>query len=325
LFFFGTPSESHVVSMDGLILPHLLMKLLSIPRLLIAVAMLALGSTSYSALIFDYRFDETGNQANNTGGAPNPLTLYSSSGVQGDLHGLPGSGIGGQPGNRAFKTSATRLGGAGSDPASGGVGVMQGGTAFDGLASFTIQGWFNASVVGGSAGRLVERFKSADSSLSQYISFTLSSREAEKDGTLSLQIGSVTAASTRSALLGQKDTWTFFAVTYDYNATAGTSTVNFYVGSEASAVSLLVSRTISTGIINSNDGTASIYFGNNATFTRPFAGLMDNIRLYGAADHSGALTLSELETLRKADMIPEPGAVALVALGAVALLRFRKR
>ncbi len=302
------------------------MKLLSIPHLLIAVATLALSSTGYSSLIFDYRFNETGNQATNTGGASNPLTLYRSSGVQGDLHSSPGSGVGGQAGNRAFDNrSATRLGGAGSDPATGGVGVMQGGTSFDGLASFTIQGWFNASVVGGSAGRLMERFKSGDSSLSQYISFTLSSREAERDGTLSLQIGGVTATSTRSALLGQKDTWTFFAVTYDYNAIAGTSTVNFYVGSETSAVSLLVSRTISTGIINSNDGNASIYFGNNATFTRPFAGLMDNIRLYGAADHSGALTLSELETLRNADMIPEPGTVALVALGAVALLRFRKR
>lgn len=303
---------------------HLDMKLISIPRLLIAVATLAFSSTSYSSLIFDYRFNETGNYATDTSGTSSALTLYASSGVQGDLHSSAGSGVSHQPNDSAFDNrSAIRMGGSGSDGATGGTAVLQGATSFDGLSSFTIQGWFNASVAGGTAGRLMERFKSSDTS--QYISFTLSTRAAEKDGTLSLQIGSVTAASTRSTLLGQTDTWTFFAVTYDYNAVAGTSTVTFYVGSETSSVVQIGSQSISSGVIKSNDGNASIYFGNNSSFNRPFAGLMDDIRLYGATDHSGALTLSELENLRRADMIPEPGAVALVALGAVALLRFRKR
>ncbi|MEM6391883.1 MAG: PEP-CTERM sorting domain-containing protein [Planctomycetota bacterium] len=119
----------------------------------------------------------------------------------------------------------------------------------------------------------------------------------------------------------------FFAVTYD--STEATDNVDFYIGTDSSAVSL-----VSTGTIgNAWDGfgsSADISWGNRhaanngGAFINPFDGQMDDLRLYGAITGSrGALTLEQLEDVRQS-AIPEPGTLGLNLLGA-ALLAVRRR
>ena len=69
----------------------------------------------------------------------------------------------------------------------------------------------------------------------------------------------------------------------------------------------------SQGPLLQND--SNLYFGRHRTLGRYFLGELDDIRLY-----DGALSQSQVNAL----LIPEPATVALLAIGALTLLRRRK-
>jgi hypothetical protein len=76
------------------------------------------------------------------------------------------------------------------------------------------------------------------------------------------------------------------------------------------------------------NNTAGLTVGNYAdtSIQRPFDGLLDNMRIFGSTtDASGALSLAELETIRAADIIPEPGAVWLLLIGGLMAWRWSRR
>lgn len=118
------------------------------------------------------------------------------------------------------------------------------------------------------------------------------------------------------------DKWLFLAVTYD-SANAADN-VKFYSGSETTNVLLNDTLTsFTTGSIAISSSALEIGGTPASTGDRSPTALFNDVRIY-----SGALTLSELETLR-ADVVPvpEPSQYALLfgaaSLGAIALRRRR--
>ncbi len=251
-----------------------------------------------AALILDYNFNQTGTTATNNGtaGAAANLSLQNSSGTATDLHGASGSGVSGLAGDRAFDNSAsTGMGSAGT----GGRAVTAPVSLLNGLTSMTLAGWFNVPTAIGGNARLMDN-------LGTNLGFNL---YASGSGILSLQVNAGAATSTAS--YGATGSWVFFAVTYD--GTLSSNNALFYVGSTASAVSLVKTATLNQGAL----GTSGVNFGAGNMqngFARPVDGLMDNIQLYGANSGSGGvLTSSQLEVIR-AVAIPEPSSLALIGL-----------
>lgn len=239
-----------------------------------------------------------------------PVTFLNSSGVATDLHGGPGSGVSGQAGDFAFNnTDSTGMGTAGIGGRASAGDIDQ----VDGLSSFTLQGWIRTSVAGTVSGaRLIEKNQNTTAQIS------LQYNRSGTTGSLALTVGTPassasTAFSTGSASLGLLDSWIFFAVTYD--GTLATNNVNFYIGTTSAAVMQLgTSLTLDKGSLGAN--TAPFVIGNLGGNARPWDGFMDDVRVYGATSGSGGvLNLSQLEQIRSLDAVPEPHAVALIALG----------
>ncbi|XHR30936.1 MAG: LamG-like jellyroll fold domain-containing protein [Chthoniobacteraceae bacterium] len=248
--------------------------------------------------LFQYKFSETGSNVRNTGSALNgDLTLYNSSGAVADMHSGDAGGLTGLTGDRAFDgTSATGMGSSYIGPFA--QSSASASAAIDGLQSFTIQGWFNASEAIRNVARLVDLTNTGSG-------FYLSG--GGTPGTLSLGINN-TCYATSPASFSTVNTWVFFAVTYDASLSA--NNVNFYCGGlRTNAVQWVGASTISnTPVIV--DPRCGIGIGNTRGPIRPFHGKLDNVAIYGSRwDDRGARTLFELESSRLADIAAVPAAV----------------
>jgi hypothetical protein len=285
------------------------------------LAVLALVSTSSllnlqsQTLLLEYEFNDSGTTTTSTGSLPTVATMVNSGTTPTDLHGAAGSGVSGQSWDLAFNnTASTGMGSAGT-----GGGVSVGDLdAVDGLSSFTLQGWFNSSTAIGGVARLFEKNAGAGTS-----GFVL--RADTTAGQLVLQVDNI--AVTSSAAFGATNEWTFFAVSYD--GTLTTNNVNFYLGDTTDAVSLVGTYTLNSGVVNAN--SVPIVLGNNTSLTgftniRPYDGYLDNMRVYGETTGAGGvLTLSQLEAVRAADLVPEP-TVSMLLIGAgLVTVVFRRR
>lgn len=256
--------------------------------------------------LFQFDFNESGDQAFATGAKPVTATFVNSAGAPGDLHGEGGGGVSGKLHDRAFDNRAsTGMGNAGT----GGGLVVGDITSVDGLTSFTLQGWFKTDVAINGAGRVFEKNFGAGSS-----GFLL--RAGTSPGQLVLQVNSRAVGS--ASAYGATGRWTFFAVTYDALKTS--DNVRFFVGSDTTPVGSAGTYTLNGGsviantvipnqiplVVGNNSGTAG--FAND----RPFDGLLDNLRVFGAASGGrGILGLDALEQIRlcdlKGDELPAPG------------------
>ena len=279
------------------------------------------GLLSAQAQILEYKFNDSGTTSASTGSTTTAVSFLNSADTAADLHGGAGSGVSGLSGDKAFdNTASTGMGSAGiGGRATGGdIGTI------DSLTSFTLQGWLYipastpASISGA---RLFEKNQDANNQ------FSVQYHRTGTNGALSLSLGtpSLSAASAFSAgnaTFGTDAAWLFFAVTYD--GTVASNNVKFYYGTTGtSVVQLGTTQTLNGGTLGSNTG--SFIIGNLNGNSRPWDGLLDNMRVYGATSGSGgALSSSALETLRAADAIPEPQIVAVLALGVVFSV-FRRR
>jgi MYXO-CTERM domain-containing protein len=275
------------------------------------VAMLPLFSVSGApAPILEYRFNDTpGTTAASSGSSATGVGFLNSAGSSVNLY-VADQGVFGL-GDGAFNNSAsTAMGNAGTGGRATTGGAV---SAIDGLTSFTLQGWFKTA---GSTG--IGR----DAQLINFGSWNLRAQGDSVTGNLDLQVTGTsildaqsTGAFNTNGTYNQTQAWVFFAVTYD--GSLSSSNVNFYQGSQAGAVTLVSTRTLNAGPPVST--SASFGIGNVANdSTRPFDGFLDNIRVYGSkTDGTGVLTLSELETVRQFDLVPEPSAAGLAAAGLV--------
>lgn len=279
---------------------------------IVTLGLFAAGPSISSAQILEYKFNDTGTNSVSTGSTTNSVSFLDSAGAAANLHGGASSGVSGQTSDLAFdNTASTGMGTLGTGGRASGGNI----TTINGLSSFTMQGWFKTSTAGNVSGaRLLEKNQSSSAQ------FSLQYHRTGTNGGLSLTLGTptlsaTTAFSSNIATFGLLDTWVFFAVTYD--GTLATNNINFYYGTTTNSVALLSGSplTLNAGSLNAIN-TGSFTIGNLNGNNRPWDGYMDNVRIYGATSGSGGvLDLTQLEVIRNADAIPEPGTLALLAVG----------
>ncbi len=286
-------------------------------------AALALAAATASAApIVEFKFETNASTGTNTVGiryvkpandVSDPKQSAAGLGLTGDLVGSAGFGI-----DRAFQmtgktaTASDDLGegrvetanAAGNGPAD----VQE----LDNLTSFTVSLWHKAEeLVGG-------RFATDNA-------FEIIAGSTGKSG------GKFTAASDLStAGYTDKDKWYFYAATFD-----GAS-IKYYkgyrnnteaaVGTNAPSglanVFLVGSQTFTSSLSPGGNADNPLVIGNRQDNLRGIDGYIDNFRIDGTA-----LSLTDLETRRAADVavVPEPAAAGLLGLASLAALGRRRR
>lgn len=305
--------------------------------LLIAAGLLAASLLDAQSLLYEFNFNNPAENTSTSSTAPvastanftNYVEVGGTARVAANLYGANQTGVSGLAGDYAFdNTGSTRMGGSGAvngpNAGYGGVArVTNGGNLVNGSTSFTVQGWYNASVAPANFARLIQIGTFGVWFQTDGGNTTLRVSARINDPTSTAQL-----VESDAAFMRQADTWTFFAFTYD----GATGAANLYGGTDSTSVSLLVSTTISAGFLATNNNQA-ISIGNSTDndTQRPFDGYLDNFRVWGESSGSaGALSLAQLEAVRLADTtntaIPEPSSFAILAgLGTLGFALARRR
>jgi hypothetical protein len=276
--------------------------------------------------ILEYRFNESGLRSISTGSLYKTIVHRQHAGgawTAADNHSANATGVSGLFGDRAYYDPSVALSpnyAAGTSNAhfnggfSGGESVAQ----VNLLRELTVQGWFKAPTgkpigTDGSFGALIGNLGTS----SNDGGWVVRNQTAATAGTLEFRFGEqqsslnhVTVSSTIGAFANTNE-WVFFAITLD----AATGAVSFFKGTPTSPVNGAGGSTVGPlvgGQIATTD--RSFYIGNSASESaewfqsRAFAGMLDNLRVYGRE-----LNLAELESLRLADLtlsnpsLPLPG------------------
>jgi hypothetical protein len=120
------------------------------------------------------------------------------------------------------------------------------------------------------------------------------------------------------------NTWTHIAAVVNYDvATGQNGTVQLYVNGLPVGTSAL-SGAWATDLATSSTNSAGLILGSNnpaaATDSEPFNGRIDNLRIYNEALNSAAVL-----GLYQAEVIPEPGMIALAMLGVAGAVGWKVR
>lgn len=271
------------------------MKTKKLTMLLACATLFASAAAQAQTLLLDYNFND--GTASDSSGNDRDGALAGSGVIAAD-----GSGVSGLAGDRAFDNA----------PSSGGAVNYVSAHGLNGLTSFTYSFWYNTSTARGIGNRLFES-NANGSALLQFAS----------SNTLQLGInGASTSPLTtpETPVLGLLNTWVYVAVTFD--AALEGKELKLYAGSydgtTLNTAMLIIEADYAGASISltANNGTFTI--GNRSNLDREFTGLLDNIKIYGAASgNSGALGIDQIRALQ-ATAIPEPSVIALM-LGAISL------
>ena len=291
------------------------MKCMKTTRLVgLAIVVIACWSTTAQAShVLGYQFDEIGNIAFADGGAASisgepMLNFTANGGAAADLHGGPGSGVSGLPGDRAFDNTASNgIFGASHGQHSADFNPI------DGLSTFTLAGWFmlpsSATESIGRQDALIEN--GTISVLEDPAGFRLRGGARADSGTLELRVNRDFSIES-SAAYTEIGEYVNFAVTYD--GTSSSNNVQFYKGTTSEPLMLVDTLTLDAGVVNPESIPLSIGVTQTSGLTlNPFNGLLDNIRIWDFA-----LSQSSLESLRRSDAaVPEPASALLLLIGLV--------
>jgi hypothetical protein len=272
----------------------------------ISLFTLATASSHAQLLIAEYRFNDTagGTSAVNIGSAGGNATLTGAAVISSN-----GLGVSGLAGDRAMDNTAVQMGVNPSDP---GGRATQSLTIDSNSKSGTFVLWFNAD-----SNPLATNARLIGDSPRQQILFAPDGLQLQGFG-----LGARTAPTANISSLNDPGEWVFLAITFDAIATS--NNINVYSGSTTGAVSLISTLTDDTQVAFTTTETLSIAGSTSDTF-RPFEGYLDNVRIYAANDASGALGLTDLESLRQLDVIPEPASTGLFLMGTAILMAVRRR
>ena len=265
---------------------------------------------AHAALLLQYNFDDvlTSTTTANTGAAPGYTgTLNNSATFTNNTPSGSGRALSTGDGANRFMTTGTGTDGSGTVAELGG------------LSAFTITGWMNLQgtpvLVNTSPDRLVSNWTSTGT-----FDLTFATPTSGVGGAanfrLLLTVG--VTAGTSTANIDASTKWLFFAVTYDSAATG--SELNFYTGTDATAVSQLgTSVALAGGVTPASAKPFQIAGSPATTNDRTAPGFYDDIRVYDEVR-------SDLESIR-ASNVPEPSAAVMLLGGAgtLALLRRRRR
>ena len=261
---------------------------------LLATAMIAPAIRQASAAtpnpLLEYNFNDSsaGNSTSSTGSIDYDLDFYDSAANPEDLRGGAGSGVSGESWDYAFDNTAST--GMGTSGVGGRAQGSENFTGLGGLQSFTITGWINPSTQIDNSPNILNNF-SEDSGV----------LVSGNNGRLSINVNGTGVVSSSSGFSGT-NTWYFFAISYDGTAASGNN-VSFYTGGTDSAASLDIQRSVIAGAVIDPEFALTV---GNLYEIRPFDGLMDNFAIYGSYDDdSGALSATDIESIRQAASIPE--------------------
>ncbi|MBC2595248.1 LamG domain-containing protein [Ruficoccus amylovorans] len=240
-----------------------------------------------------YHFNESSGDYDSTGSLRLPLSPQGTN----QQHGAPGSGVSGQPKDRAWDSSANTTQGVGDTANNSGLKSGDTTALYDkDLEAFTLCFWYKTeqSLSSDAATRFVMYADRPTAPVGE--GFVLRSYK----GALELRLGAkdtdgqdaeVIALSDKfkkGTGLNQTDQWVFVAVTWD-----GTS-IMYYIGTDASPI-IYGGGAHFKGTVKPTD--APLVIGNTAHFNRGLDGFVDNFRFYDAA-----LPAPLLEGLRKQDL-----------------------
>ena len=251
-----------------------------------------------TSLLLEYGFNGSGTEAESTGYYTNGLTLRNSADALTDLHGPAGSGVSGEPWDRALVlTNATGMGSGGTGPVARHAADLD---LVDTLASFTLTGWYKTSVSGETPANYANFINNGNSSTGYILQNNGGTTKA-----LNLNVNNVGGCATASNTFPDANKWVFFAATYD--STAATNNARFYRGYrnqvEAGANPLLACVSTNTYLAGASVADSAVFcVGNRSDRARPLRAFMDNIRVYGSKrDGSAALDEAAIAALRAGD------------------------
>lgn len=244
-----------------------------------------------------YKFEEKGAFCVNSGtaGSAGDLNLYTADGDTADFHAKDG------PLGKACLdlTSATGMGTGFVGPCAKGAA----GTVFDQAASFTVTGWFNAHETPEKIARI---FQAGPRFMLCFVGHGLSLQTGQGDyiDSVSSLHGLVeggqgkTTASPEPVPFNVVDQWVFFAVSYDN--TGSETRVTFYRGDTSAAKPLRAFTATYVPAARELGNTPSFVLGGSGVpNTRPFRGLLADIRVYASSsDGSAALGVAAVEKIR---------------------------
>lgn len=267
-----------------------------------------------AAHVLGYAFNETGETAapDGTAAASAPTLFLENGSADADLHSGPGTGVSGKTADRAFAGSGfTSRGRHGTEPDGQFSADFD---AIDAFTSFTLAGWFKTnpgeSIGGG------RRIISNEPLLFGNTGYGLrAGASSASTGVLTLRVNGAGVSSPEGSFADQ-DSYVNFAVTYD--GAASVDNVQFFKGTKGSPLMAVGGPlTLDRGpVVNE---TQPLVIGNTVASLNGFAGLLDNLRIW-----DNIVPIAALESLRQDDVagvgiIPEPGSVALLAMGALCL------
>lgn len=254
------------------------------------------------AFYWDFNHSISGHKVPSSGTHGMELSLYDGNGESADMLGGAGSGVsGGKPDRALNLTSATGMGventGGGAKGENmverlGGVGVA---------ASATFAGWYKAETpLGGQASLFGQSNEDLDG-------FRIAASSPTTDTWVLDIVGEESRSGFKAPANAYNEVgeWVFFAVTFD-NSSGGGGTVTFYKGTKDSKVQLV--KGLQKPLGNFKIGTKPFTLGNfsGGVVNRPFQGWLDNMGVWlSEKDGGGALSLSQLEALRKAGIAGE--------------------
>lgn len=272
-----------------------------------------IASPAQSATVLAYDFNEAGNAPSSTGTSTRPVKTRGDDGSAADHHSAPGGGVSGFPWDRAFaNTGPSDQGRFASSPTNGFRADQPDNGAPDSLASFTISGWFKTELADtflpNATPRLVNNHDGGTGSAGD--GFNLQFLTGS-EGDLKLEVDDDTGGgvNTTGEPYSAKQTWVFFAVSYD--GTLSIDNVHFYVGfrsdAEAgggpgsAAVALVTTASLDRGAVDGE--SADLNLGNRSDHDRPFKGFLDEIRIDDSAS-VGPSGLALLEGYRQSALDP---------------------
>lgn len=276
--------------------------------------------------VFEFKFDETGVGAANTGSAGSSSDLITDKGVYSGATNYNLKGQAGPSGaitDNALDTSPMVAGLYPGEPYCPNFRVNSPNVGgISGLQTATWSGWFNTSEPFSTS---EQKFLMSKGGWSTGFQIRTSTSTAD---TLEVMLGGTTSYGTTSfdvsSVFEYDDNgiWQFWAVTYDGSLTS--NNLKLYWGGVSTSVAQVgTTQTADRGTLSdtsSNDFGLNMNIGVDYVAGYSVDGLTDNARIFDSV-----LSAADLETLRSGDAIPEPATLLLVGTAALGLLGVIRR